>query len=251
MNNDGQKSTVETQSADKVMYYYKGPWEPKSNPCHALGIQGASSGTNTAALGTTQTKQVNIKDTGSINQQRVVNVVMTKGGNITTDVARDLYYIWEHKLTMLLWRVDWNTLRTENGKQVVNAEFSEVKISALPETEALNTAVAQNVTFEVIGVARRYDEQGNPFVLGQEDFDNGMFSDIVKFYGFTKPTEIGSDSNGELSTDASVNDGNKGDATGTVPMGQTTQSGSGSAVPSTPSVSPASGSNAPASSTNH
>lgn len=235
MNNDSQKSTVEAQSADKVMYYYKGPWEPKSNPCHALGIQGASSGTNTATLGTTQTKQANIKDTGSINQQRVVNVVMTKGGNLITDVARDLYYIWEHKLTMLLWRVDWNTMRTENGKQVVNAEFSEVKISALPETEALNTAVAQNVTFEVTGVARRYDEQGNPFVLGPEQFDKGMFSNVIKFYGFTKPTEIGAGSDGELTTDASTADDNKGDATGTVPMNQAMQAGSSSATSSTPS----------------
>lgn len=234
MNNE--KPIVESQSSDKVMYYYKAPWEPMSNPCHVLGIQGASSGTNTATLGTTQTKQVNIKDTGSINQQRVVNVVMTKGGNIMTDVARDLYYIWEHKLTMLLWRVDWNSVRTENSKQVVNAEFSEVKISALPETEALNTAVAQNVTFEVTGVARRYDEQGNPFVLGPEDFDSGMFSAVMKFYGFTKPTEIGAGSDGELTTNASTNDDSKGDATGTVSMGQTTQAGSSATATSSSST---------------
>ncbi|KRL27321.1 prophage Lp2 protein 45 [Limosilactobacillus frumenti DSM 13145] len=241
MSDDAQKPIVEAQSSDKVMYYYKGPWEPMSNPCHVLGIQGASSGTNTATLGTTPTKQANIKDTGSINQQRVVNVVMTKGGNILTDVARDLYYIWEHKLTMLLWRVDWNTLRVEDGKQVVNAEFSEVKISALPETEALNTAVAQNVTFEVTGIARRYDENGNPFVLGPEDFDNGMFSDVIKFYGFTKPTQVGADSNGKLTTTASTNDDNAGDSKGTVPMNQNMTAGSGSApashTPSLPSPS--------------
>lgn len=240
MNDDAQKPIVEPQSSDKVMYYYKGPWEPMSNPCHVLGIHGASSGTNTATLGTTPTKQANIKDTGSINQQRVVNVVMTKGGNILTDVARDLYYIWEHKLTMLLWRVDWNTLRTENGKQVVNAEFSEVKISALPETEALNTAVTQNVTFEVTGIARRYDELGNPFTLGPEDFDNGMFSDVIKYYGFTKPTEIGANDNGELITTAGTNDDGKGDAQGTVPMKQRMEAGSrNSSAPSTPANTPA------------
>lgn len=240
MADDAQKPIVEAQSSDKVMYYYKGPWELKSNPCHVMGTQGATSGTNTATLGTTPTKQANIKDTGSINQQRVVNVVMTKGGNMLTDVARDLYYIWEHKMTMLLWRVDWNTLRVVNGKQVVNAEFSEVKISALPETEALNTAVAQNVTFEVTGIARRYDEQGNPFVLGPEDFDEGMFSDVIKFYGFTKPTEIGADENGKLVTDASTNDDGKGNANGTVPMNQRMDAGSqNSTAPSTPAKQPA------------
>lgn len=240
MADDSQKPIVEPQSSDKVMYYYKGPWEPKSNPCHVMGTQGASSGTNTATLGTTPTKQANIKDTGSINQQRVVNVVMTKGGNMLTDVARDLYYIWEHRMTMLLWRVDWNTLRTVNGKQVVNAEFSEVKISAFPETEALNTAVAQNVTFEVTGIARRYDEQGNPFVLGPEDFDEGMFSDVIKYYGFTKPTQIGADENGKLVTDASTNDDGKGDANGTVPMNQRMEAGDrNSSAPSTPANQPA------------
>lgn len=254
MADDAQKPIVEAQSSDKVMYYYKGPWEPMSNPCHVLGIQGASSGTNTATLGTTPTKQANIKDTGSINQQRVVNVVMTKGGNILTDVARDLYYIWEHKLTMLLWRVDWNTLRTVNGKQVVNAEFSEVKISALPETEALNTAVTQNVTFEVTGIARRYDELGNPFTLGPEDFDSGMFSDVIKYYGFAKPTEVGANDNGELTTTASTNDDTKGDAQGTVPMKQRMQGGnkdtSTTTNPATqPAVSQVNSAPAPASNT--
>lgn len=225
MADDSLKPIVEPQSSDKVMYYYKAPWEPQSNPCHVLGVQGASSGTNTATLGSTPTKQATIKDTGSTNQQRVVNVVMTKGGNMLTDVARDLYYIWEHKMTMLLWRVDWNSLRTVNGKQVVNAEFSEVKISAFPETEALNTAVTQNVTFEVTGLARRYDEQGNPFVLGPEDFDSGMFSDIVKYYGFTKPTEIGANAEGKLVSTAGINDDNKGDASGTVPMNQKMEAG--------------------------
>lgn len=232
---DTQK-IVESQSSDKVMYYYKAPWEPQANPCHVMGTQGASSGTNTATLGTTQTKQANIKDTGSINQQRVVNVVMTKGGDALTDVARDLYYIWEHRMTMMLWRVDWNTLRTDNGSQVVNAEFSEAKISSLPETEALNTAIAQNITFEVTGVARRYDEQGNPFVLGPEDFDAGMFSNVAKFYGFTKPTEIGADGSGKIISDASIDDDGKGDANGAVPMNQTTVPGSQGPVASSAPV---------------
>lgn len=224
-----EKPVIEAQSSDKVMYYYKGAWEPSSNPCHVLGIQGASSGTNTATLGTTPTKQANIKDTGSINQQRVVNVVMTRGGGVQTDVARDLYYTWEHKLVLLLWRVDWNTLHTDaSGKKVVYAEFSEVKISALPETEALNTAVSQNVTFEVTGVARRYDDDGNPFAMYEEDFETGMFSDVIKFYNYARPSEIGADANGQLTTTAK-DDSHAGDPKGTVDMKKTYTAGNGSA----------------------
>lgn len=225
MADDTQKPIVEAHSSDKVMYYYKGPWEPLANPCHVLGTQGATSGTNTATLGSTPTKQFNIKDTGSKNQQRVVNVVMTKGDGFKTDVARDLYMVWQEGLTMPLWRVDWNTLRTVAGKQVVDAEYSQVKISALPETEALNTAVAQNVTFEVTGESRRYDSKGQPFTLSAEDFDDGIFTATLKYYNFTKPSQIGKDTDGKLVTTAG-DDSNGGDPNGTVAMDQKLTPGS-------------------------
>lgn len=225
---DEQKPIVEARSSDKVMYYYKCPWEPLNNPCHVLGTQGASSGTNTATLGSTPTKQFNIKDTGSKNQQRVVNVVMTKGDGFKTDVARDLYMVWQEGLTMMLWRVDWNTLRTVGGKQVVDAEYAQVKISALPETEALNTAVAQNVTFEVTGETRRYDSKGQPFTLSAEDFDDGIFTATLKYYNFARPSQVGADSDGKLVTTAG-DDSNGGDASGTVDMKQTLTGGTSGA----------------------
>lgn len=213
-----EKKVVGSRSSDKVLYYYKTSWEPQSNPCHVLGTQGASSGTNTRALGTTATKQFNIKDTGSMNQQRVVNVIMTTGDGFKTDVARDLYMTNQEGKYIFLWRVDWNTLRQNaEGNQVVNAEYSQCLISALPETEALNTSIAQNVTFEVQGMARRYDANGNPFTLSSEDFDDGMFNAVIKFYNFTKPGQVGLDKDGNMVTDAD-DDSNAGDANGTVPM---------------------------------
>ena len=226
---NSQKPIVEARSSDKVMYYYKNPKEPLTNPCHVLGTQGATSGTNTATLGSTPTKQSNIKDTGSKNQQRVVNVVMTEGDGFKTDVARDLYMVWQNGWTMPLWRVDWNTLRKNaSGKWVVDAEYALVKISALPETEALNTAIAQNVTFEVTGETRRYDDNGNPFTLSAEDFDEGMFTAVAKYYNFTKPGQIGAGENGDL-VSTSTDDSKAGDASGTVPMDQKFTAGSDTA----------------------
>lgn len=223
-----EKKVVGSRSSDKVLYYYKTSWEPQSNPCHVLGTQGASSGTNTRALGTTPAKQFNIKDTGSMNQQRVVNVIMTTGDGFKTDVARDLYMTNQEGKYIFLWRVDWNTLRkTDDGKQVVDAEYSQCLISALPETEALNTSIAQNVTFEVQGIARRYDANGNPFTLSAEDFDDGMFNAVVKFYNFTKPGEVGLDKDGKMVTDAK-DDSNAGDANGTVPMNKAVTAGDSS-----------------------
>ncbi len=210
------KKLVGSRSADKVMYYYKLiKHEKTGTPCHILGTQGATSGTNTKTLGTTAAKQFNIKDTGPINQQRVVNVVMTTGDGFKTDVARDLYYTWEHGEEMLLYRVDWNTLRTVNDKKVVDAEMAVVLISALPETEALNTPITQNVTFEVQGAARRYDEDGFPFTLSQDDFDDGIFTDTIKYFNFGKPSEFGVDADGNT-IDNTKDDSHAGDHTATV-----------------------------------
>lgn len=223
------KNLVEPKSSDKVLYYYKLiQHEPLANKCHPLGTQGATSGTNTATLGTTQTKQFNIKDTGSINQQRVVNIILTNGDGSKTDVARDLYYAWEHHENIGLWRVDWNTVHMSGSKQVVNAEYSECKISALPETEALNTAISQNITFEVTGIARRYDEDGNPFVMSEDDFDDGMFSTVAKFYNFTLPSQIGTDASGNIA-DNSSDDSHGGDSSATAKLGAATNdTGAGS-----------------------
>lgn len=230
-----EKKLVEPKSSDKVIYYYKLiHHEPMANPCHSLGTQGATSGTNTATLGTTASKQFNIKDTGAINQQRVVNVILTNGDGTKTDVARDLYYAWEHHETIGLWRVDWNTMRDgSDGKKIVDAEYSEVKISALPETEALNTAIAQNITFEVTGVARRYDEDGNPFVMDENDFDDGMFNAVAKFYNFTKPGQIGVGDKGEV-VDNSEDDAHLGNKDGVIPMGQAVSDSSSSNTGTTP-----------------
>lgn len=212
------KKLVGARSSDKVMYYYKLiKHEKVGTPCHILGTQGASSGTNTKALGTTATKQFNVKDTGAINQQRVVNVVLTTGDGFKTDVARDLYYAWEHDEEILLYRVDWNSLRTENGKQVVNAEMAIVLISTLPETEALNTPITQNITFEVQGKTRRYDEDGYPFTLEASDFDDGIFTDTIKYFNFGKPGEFGLDANGNV-VDNTKDDSHAGDHDATVSL---------------------------------
>ncbi|EDX42473.1 hypothetical protein [Limosilactobacillus reuteri] len=211
---------AEGVQADKVMYYYKLiSVEPVANKCHILGFEGATSGTNTKTVQTTQGKGQALKQNGSSNQQRVVNVILTKDDGAVTDVARDLYYAWDNNLQVGIWRVDWNTLRKVDGKLVVNAEFSVCIISTLPETEPVGGTVSQNVTFEVQGRARRYDDEGNPFTMTEEDFDEGMFNAIMKFYNFTHPVEVGTDGNGGITNNAK-DDSHAGDPSGTKPLGE-------------------------------
>lgn len=214
----GLKRTVSGHDSDKIMYYYKViELEDIANKAHPLGLQGATSTTNTRNLGTTQTKSANIKGVGSINQQRVVNVILTDPKKDLTDVGRDLYVAWEQGKVIALWRVDWNTVRGTKGTRKVNAEYSQCLIANLPETEALGANTAINVTFEVNGVARRYDSNGNPYVLEEADFDEGMFDMVDKFYNFAKPSQVGLSSGVE--TDNSADDTTTGDAEGTKPFG--------------------------------
>lgn len=220
------KRTVSGHDSDKIMYYYKlFEVEPLTNKAHALGLNGATSTTNTKNLSTTQTKTANIKGTGSINQQRVVNVILTDPKKDLTDVGRDLYMAWEKGYIVGLWRVDWNTVQGTPGSRTVNAEFSQCLIANLPETEALGANTATNVTFEVNGVARRYDEKGNPFTLSEEDFDEGMFDMVAKFYNFAKPAQLGTDSG--TVKDNTTDDSTGGNAAATKPFGGTTTPSSG------------------------
>lgn len=216
------KQLVDGVQADKIMYYYKLiTVEPVANKCHVLGFEGATSTTNTKTLNTTQGKGQSLKMPGEANQQRVVNVIMTKNDNAKTDVARDLYYAWDNDLRIGIWRVDWNTLRKVDNQLVVDAEYSVCIIATLPETEAVGGAVSQNVTFEVQGKARRYDLDGNPYTMTEADFDDGMFSAVMKFYNFTHPVEVGADGDGNVVNNAK-DDSHTGDANGTKPLKGTT-----------------------------
>lgn len=229
------KRTVSGHDSDKVLYYYRLPlhwattakWQP-------LGLNGATSTTNTRTLGTTQTKVANIKGVGSINQQRVVNVILTDPQQDTTDVARDLYKTWEDGDWIEIARVDWNTVRGTKGSRVVNFEYSRCYIANLPETESLGANTTENVTFEVNGVARRYDDNGNPFTLSESDFESGQFDLVSKFYNVGGVGKTGT-SNGAF-VDNSTDDSATGDATDTKPFDDSQLTPSGSTTTSSTST---------------
>ena len=61
----------------------------------------------------------------------------------------------------------------------------------MPETEGLGAAQQSNITFDVIGVARRYDSNENPYHLTEDDLPEGAFDNMEKFYNFAKGTEVG------------------------------------------------------------
>lgn len=185
--------SLTARDSDKIIYYWKRIEHAAVTDLPAiLGLQGATSTTNQRNVQSTQTKTGVIKSVQAPNQTRVVDVIMTDPKGATTDIAKELYNAWQNAEVVGLWRLDLNTLSyNTEGKRQVDAEFSKCLIGNLPETEGLGAAQQSNITFDVIGVARRYDSNENPYHLTENDLPEGAFDSMEKFYNFAKGTEVG------------------------------------------------------------
>ncbi|MEJ6358743.1 hypothetical protein WJM93_15680 [Lactiplantibacillus plantarum] len=181
-------SEVRAQAADKIIYF----WQPidkykkqgrADKKIEMLGLQGATSTTNTKSVTTTQSKTAAIKTLGQTNQQRVVDVIFDRNN----ELFYRLYDIWEKEEHIGLWRVDMNFIEGNKPNRTVVAEYTECLIPNLPTTEALAGALQANLTFEVNGNARVIDDNGNPYRLNESDFENPTVLDeaIQFFYDFS------------------------------------------------------------------
>lgn len=172
---------LKTIDSNKILYYYKLSTWDKAEKAKILGLQGATSGTNSKQLQTTQTKQGSIKTAGTKNQQRVVAAYYQQD----SDLYKDLKSAWKDDDTIVhLYRVDLNTVSGETGKRTAECEYSQCLLPNLPFTEGLSSALTSSLTFEVNGIA----QDG---VIGESEFEEGAFDQGRAFYDFMKPTEVG------------------------------------------------------------
>ncbi|ERL63764.1 phage tail tube protein [Schleiferilactobacillus shenzhenensis] len=179
------------RDADKILYFWKRIQKyPRTKKIRILGLMGATSGTNTRNLSSTQTKTVTLKGVGSINQQRVVDVIFAKG----QEDFREFKQAWQGGELIGLWRVDFNTVTGTKPNRTVQAEYSECYIPNLPVTEALGGIETSNITFEVNGQAVDTLADGvTPATLNESDFEDGQFDIANQFYGFKHGQDIGAE----------------------------------------------------------
>lgn len=193
------KADVKGRDADNIIYLYKRiKHEPLANKIHILGLQGATSGTNTRTLQSTATKRANIKGVGSINQQRTVDVIFSAPEKNKKDLYWDLYAAWEKGELIGLWRMDLNTVHGTKPNRKIQAQFSECYVPNLPNTEALGGTMTSNLQFEVNGMERAINSDENAFELNEIDLDEGILDNLAKFYNFSHGTDLGTDENGEF-----------------------------------------------------
>lgn len=202
---------VSGRAANKIIYFYKRiDHEPTANKMHILGLQGATSTTHQRTLSNTATKTANIKGVGSANEQFVVDVIFQDPKGEATDLWKDLYMTWEKQERIAVWRVDFNTVTGTAPSRKVRAAYAQCYIANLPSTEALGATMNANITFEVNGIMRAYDNNENAYHLNESDLPAGVFDDITKFYNFSHGNDIGTD--GGVFHDGTKDDSKTGEA---------------------------------------
>ena len=202
---------VSGRAANKIIYFYKRiDHEPTANKMHILGLQGATSTTHQRTLSNTATNTANIKGVGSANEQFVVDVIFQDPKGEATDLWKDLYMTWEKQERIAIWRVDFNTVTGTAPNRKVRAAYAQCYIANLPSTEALGATMNANITFEVNGIMRAYDNNENAYHLNESDLPAGVFDDITKFYNFSHGNDIGTD--GGVFHDGTKDDTKAGEA---------------------------------------
>lgn len=183
--------TVKPDLADKYLYFYKLDTWDKTEVAHVLGLQGATSGTNTKTVTTTQTKQSPIKTVGSPTQQRtVLSYFQTEDG-----ILADMKKAWQFNITVHLYRLNLNQVSGTAPARTAPCEYSQCVLGAVPQTENLGGIMQASLVFEVQG----YAQEGN---ITEDNFETAAFDTGLNLYNFLAPLKVGG------STDASYTNAN-------------------------------------------
>ena len=173
---------LQTKSADKILYGIKFPWDDKATLIQMLGLQAASSTTNTRASSAVNLKQGVLHTSGSRSETFVVDSYWTIGDKIHDGIKKAV----QQDVAIGIWRMDFNEATLDTGGKVksVPAEFGMAKPNGLPETEAVNNLLHANITYNI-------DGNTQDGVLDVAELDPQLLADGLKMFDFAHNTDIG------------------------------------------------------------
>lgn len=173
---------LQTKSADKILYGIKFPWDDTATLIQMLGLQAASSTTNTRASSAVNLKQGVVHTSGARTETFVVDSYWTIGDKIHDGLKKAV----EKDVAVGIWRMDFNeaTLDASGNIASVPAEFGMAKPNGLPETEAVNNLLHANITYNI-------DGNTQDGVLAVAELDPQLLSDGLKMFDFAHNTDIG------------------------------------------------------------
>lgn len=170
--------------ADKIIYGCKFPWDKKEDLIHLLGLQAATSTTDSLATSAVNLKGGSVHAPGATTETFVVDSYWRKGD---TYIQRSLRRCVHEKVHVGIYRFDFNQMfkdPKDPSKFIVRGLYGQAYPNGVPQTEAVNNLLHSNITYNIDGEA----QEG---VTGQDEIEPALYQIGLKLYTYARNTDIG------------------------------------------------------------
>lgn len=171
---------LDVESADKIVYGIKFPWDKPTDLIRMLGVQAATSTTNTRTVTNVNTKKGVLHASGSKSETFVVDSYWLMGDTLQEMLKRAV----DEDVEVGIWRIDLNQVKPSGGKRYFRADFAEATPNGVPETEAVNNLLHSNITYNINGSSQ-------PGILCEDELDPQILEMSIKLFNFAHNTDFG------------------------------------------------------------
>lgn len=171
---------LDVESADKIVYGIKFPWDKPTDLIRMLGVQAATSTTNTRTVTNVNTKKGVLHASGSKSETFVVDSYWLMGDTLQEMLKRAV----DEDVEVGIWRIDLNQVKSSGGKRHFRADFAEATPNGVPETEAVNNLLHSNITYNINGSSQ-------PGILCEDELDPQILEMSIKLFNFAHNTDFG------------------------------------------------------------
>lgn len=175
-----QDAELDVESADKIVYGIKFPWDKPTDLIRMLGVQAATSTTNTRTVTNVNTKKGVLHASGSKSETFVVDSYWLMGSPLQEMLKRAV----DEDVEVGIWHIDLNQVKSSGGKRYFRADFAEATPNGVPETEAVNNLLHSNITYNINGSSQ-------PGILCEDELDPQILEMSIKLFNFAHNTDFG------------------------------------------------------------
>lgn len=177
-------NAADLSKADLIIYGIKFPWDKEDDLIKMLGLQAATSTTDTMTQTAVNLKQGTVHGPGAVNETFVVDSYWRK---IDAAIFYGLKRAVREKVKVGIWRFDFNEKRdnpAKPGSFVVPGTYGMAYPNGIPQTEAVNNLLHSNITYNIEGNA----QEG---VTPQSEMEPMLYQEGLKLYTYAHNTDMG------------------------------------------------------------
>lgn len=181
---DHEIDETELRKADLIIYGIKFPWDKPDDLIKMLGLQAATSTTDTMTQTAVNLKQGTVHGPGAINETFVVDSYWRM---IDDAIFYGLKRAVREKKKVGVWRFDFNGKQDDPanpGQFVVPGTFGLAYPNGVPQTEAVNNLLHSNITYNIEGNA----QEG---VTSQKEMEKMLYQEGLQLYDYAHNTDMG------------------------------------------------------------